>query len=183
MDGRTDLDQSVGLRQETLRQEIQQSQPFASAEEEAYLNLQRTANVLLQGLTQLLRDQGPGRAGVTPSQYNVLRILRGSHPEAIACGEIGARLVTPGPDVTRLLDRLERRGWVERERDSVDRRVVRATITLAGLDVLTDLDEPVAGWMYRQLGHLGESGLRRMIESLEQARRQSPSQPSQTGGS
>ena len=153
-----------------LRHEIQQSAPFGSLEEEAYLNLQRTANLLLQGLTRLLREKAPGRTGVTPSQYNVLRILRGSHPQALTCGEIGERLVTPGPDVTRLLDRLEDRGWVERERDTGDRRVVRSRITEAGLEVLGDLDAPVSGWLKSQLGHLGDGGLGRMIEAMEAAR-------------
>lgn len=153
-----------------LRHKIQQSSPFDSSEEEAYLNLQRTANLLLQGLTRLLRERAPGRTGVTPSQYNVLRILRGSHPDALTCGEIGERLVTPGPDVTRLLDRLEERGWVERERDTGDRRVVRSRITEAGLTVLGDLDAPVSTWLKAQLGHLGDDGLGRMIETMEAAR-------------
>ena len=153
-----------------LRQKIRQTSPFRSPEEEAYLNLQRTANLLLQGLTRLLREQAPGRAGVTPSQYNVLRILRGSHPDALTCGEIGERLVTPGPDVTRLLDRLEDRGWVERERDTGDRRVVRSRITEAGLAVLDGLDRPVAEWLKTQLGHLGGAELGRMIDVLEAAR-------------
>ena len=153
-----------------LRHEIRQKRPFESPEEEAYLNLQRTANLLLQGLTRLLRDRAPGRMGVTPSQYNVLRILRGSHPDALTCGEIGDRLVTPGPDVTRLLDRLEERGWVERERDTGDRRVVRSRITTAGLAVLGDLDAPVAEWLAAQLGHLGADGLGQLIAVTEQAR-------------
>lgn len=153
-----------------LRQKIHQSSPFKSPEEEAYLNLQRTANLLLQGLTRLLRQRAPGRTGVTPSQYNVLRILRGSHPDALTCGEIGERLVTPGPDVTRLLDRLEERGWVERERDTGDRRVVRSRVTEAGLEVLGGLDEPVSKWLKMQLGHLGDDGLGRMVEVMEAAR-------------
>lgn len=155
----------------SLRDEIRQKSPFRSREEEAYLNLQRTANLLLQGLTRLLRERAPGRTGVTPSQYNVLRILRGSHPDALTCGEIGDRLVTPGPDVTRLLDRLEDRGWVERERDTGDRRVVRSRITDEGLEVLADLDEPVGEWLRQQLGHLDDDGLGRMIEVLEAARK------------
>ena len=153
-----------------LREKIHQTSPFDSKEEEAYLNLQRTANLLLQGLTRLLREKAPGRTGVTPSQYNVLRILRGSHPDALTCGEIGDRLVTPGPDVTRLLDRLEERGWVERERDTGDRRVVRSRVTRAGLDVLGGLDEPVSAWLKTQLGHLGGDGLGQMIQAMEAAR-------------
>lgn len=148
-----------------LGREIRQRSPFTSKEEEAYLNLQRTSNLLLQALTRLMRAEG-----VTPSQYNVLRILRGSHPDALTCGEIGDRLVTPGPDVTRLLDRLEDRGWVERERDSGDRRVVRSRITDSGLEILGALDEPVAEWLREHLGDLGRSRLQQLIGLLEQAR-------------
>ncbi|MDA8020445.1 MAG: MarR family transcriptional regulator [Thermoanaerobaculia bacterium] len=153
-----------------LRHEIRQESPFRSPEEEAYLNLQRTANILLQGLTRLLRDRAPGTAGMTPSQYNVLRILRGSHPDALTCGEIGERLVTPGPDVTRLLDRLEQQAWVERERDVVDRRVVRSRITEQGLGVLADLDGAVDRWLHEQLGHLGGEDLGALSELMVRAR-------------
>lgn len=113
---------------------------------------------------------GRGRRGLTPSQYNVLRILRGAHPRALTCGEISERLVTPGPDVTRLLDRLKERQWVERDRDAGDRRVVRSRITELGLELLSSLDEPVGQWLKDGLGHMSSDEQRQLIELLERAR-------------
>ena len=150
-----------------LEREIQQKTPFSGPEEEAFLNLQRTASLLLQAVG---RDLKPHR--LTPAQYNTLRILRGAAPAALTCGEIGERLVSPGPDVTRLLDRLEARGLVERLRDAADRRVVRARITGRGRELLGRIDGTVAGSLRRQLGPLGRARLRLLIELLERARRQ-----------
>ena len=96
-----------------LKEEIQQRRPFVSLEEEAFLNLQRTSNALLQALTRALKTHA-----LTPTQYNVLRILRGSHPGTLTCGDIGGRMVTPEPDVTPPLDRLEKPGPVSRARDA-----------------------------------------------------------------
>lgn len=154
------------LNQRTLNQEIQQKKPFASVEEEAFLGLQRTANLLLQALGRSLKGQD-----LTPAQYNTLRILRGALPDSLTCGEIGERLVSPGPDVTRLLDRLEQRGLVTRLRDVEDRRVVRARITEKGLELLSSLDEPVEQALAGFLGHLGEKKLRTLSGLLEEARR------------
>lgn len=150
-----------------LQEEIRQSRPFVSREEEAFLNLQRTANALLQSITRSLKS-----FDLTPTQYNVLRILRGSHPETLTCGDIGDRMVTPDPDVTRLLDRLEKRGLVERARDTIDRRVVRAGITEEGLTLLSQLDSPVPDWLDALLGHLAEEELETLTRLLEKARRQ-----------
>lgn len=150
-----------------LQEEIRQTRPFVSLEEEAFLNLQRTANSLLQNITRSLKSYE-----LTPTQYNVLRILRGSHPEKLTCGDIGGRMVTPDPDVTRLLDRLEKRSLVQRTRDSVDRRVVRAGITPSGLELLEDLDSPVPEWLNYCLGHLAENELQTLIDLLEKARQQ-----------
>jgi DNA-binding MarR family transcriptional regulator len=99
-----------------------------------------------------------------------LRILRGADGEALTCGDIGERLVTPGPDVTRLLDRLEGRGLVARLRDETDRRVVRARITEQGLDLLAELDTPVEHGLRRLLGPLGEERLRTLIQLLDRVR-------------
>ena len=90
-----------------LQKEIRQTKPFASLEEEIFLNLQRTAEVLMRRLTEELKP-----SDLTPTQYNVLRILRGAEPDGLPCREISARMVTHDPDVTRLLDRLEKRGLV-----------------------------------------------------------------------
>jgi DNA-binding MarR family transcriptional regulator len=151
-----------------LRQEIRQRRPFAGSEEEVFLSLQRTASVLLQALGKELKPHD-----LTAAQYNLLRILRGAHHAgegALTCGEIAERLVSPGPDVTRLLDRLEARGLVERLRDAGDRRVVRARITRAGREVLGELDAPVQGALERLLGGLGEARLKSLSRLLEQAR-------------
>ena len=148
-----------------LQEEIRQTRPFVSLEEEAFLNLQRTANTLLQNITRSLKDYD-----LTPTQYNVLRILRGSHPETLTCGDIGDRMVTPDPDVTRLLDRLEKRELVRRARYTVDRRVVRAGITELGLAILEQLDSPVPEWLRKMLGHLTEDELGTMIRLLEKVR-------------
>lgn len=150
---------------ERLTAEIRQSRPFVNREEEAFLNLQRTASLLLLAVGRELKA-----FDLTPAQYNALRILRGAGAQALTCGEIGERLVSPGPDVTRLLDRLEARQLVNRLRDEDDRRVVRARITSTGQALLDDLDEPVEKALSGLLGHLGEENLRQLVRLLEQAR-------------
>jgi DNA-binding MarR family transcriptional regulator len=110
-----------------LQTEIQQTKPFESFEEETFLNLQRTAEALMHGL-----EAGLKPAGLSPNQYNVLRILRGAGAEGLACGGIAERMVTRDPDMTRLLDRLEARGLVMRARDRADRRVITVRITPEG---------------------------------------------------
>ena len=149
----------------TLSREIHQEKPFVSLEEEAFLSLQRTASLLIQALGRELKEHD-----LTPAQYNTLRILRGAEPDALTCGEIGERLVSPGPDVTRLLDRLEQRGLVTRLRDAEDRRVVRARITDSGIDLLGELDDPVGRLLTRLLGPLGPERLRTLVELLGEAR-------------
>src|SRR5918998_4758726 len=112
----------------SLREEIKQTKPFASPEQEAMLSLERTAAVLVHGMAQEFEAYG-----VTPTQYNVLRILRGAGAPGLCRYEIRDRLVAQVPDVTRLLDRLEEMGLVARERDGADRRLVTTRITDAGL--------------------------------------------------
>lgn len=129
------------------------------------MNLQRTADALLRGVEELLKP-----AGLTPSQYNVLRILRGAGPEGLACGEIAARMLTRDPDMTRLLDRLDKRGLVSRARGTSDRRVVVTRITSAGLKLLAALDEPLEELHKKQLQHLGRDRLKQLSALLEQAR-------------
>jgi DNA-binding MarR family transcriptional regulator len=148
-----------------LEAEIRQAKPFVNREEEAFLNLQRTASLLLLALGRELKPHD-----LTPAQYNALRILRGAGEDSLTCGEIGERLVSPGPDVTRLLDRLEARHLVTRLRDEADRRVVRARITQAGLDLLAELDDPVEQALRRLLGHLGGGKLGSLVKLLEEAR-------------
>ena len=148
-----------------LRKEIRQRKPFATAEVEAFLNLQRTADALGRSLAEVLKP-----AGVSPPQYNILRILRGARPAGCACRELGERMVTRDPDITRLLDRLEARGLVMRARGQKDRRVVTTRITEKGLELLKGLDGPILGMHRKLLGHLGGRRLRSLIELLEVAR-------------
>lgn len=148
-----------------LGAEIGQRKPFESLEEEAFLSLQRTAALLLRAVARELETHD-----LTPAQYNALRILRGAGSEALTCGEIGERLVSPGPDVTRLLDRLEKQGLVQRLRDEQDRRIVRARITDRGNALVEKLDGPVERVLRDLLGPLGEGDLRRLVELLERTR-------------
>src|ERR1700694_5664766 len=106
-------------------------------EEAAFLDLLRTADMLSRGLVQILKTED-----ISATQYNVLRILRGAL-EGLPCGEIASRMITRDPDVTRLLDRLEKRGLISRCRETRDRRSVMARITPQGLKLLARLDEPV----------------------------------------
>lgn len=148
-----------------LADEIKQGRPFASLAEEAFLNVQRTAEALARGMSELFKTHG-----ITGTQYNVLRILRGAGEEGLPCSEVGGRMVTRDPDVTRLLDRLERQGLVARERSSADRRVVTTRITAAGLELLTSLDTPVVEVQQHLLGHMGPEELQGLIEGLQLAR-------------
>jgi DNA-binding MarR family transcriptional regulator len=138
----------------------------ASAEEATFLELMRTSDMLSRGLVRILKSED-----LSPTQYNVLRILRGT-PDGLFCGEIGSRMITRDPDVTRLLDRLEKRELISRCREAEDRRTVMARITPAGLKLLARLDEPVQAAHRKQLGHLGRQRLRALTELLDVARRQ-----------
>lgn len=149
----------------TLRERLQQSKPFENLETEAYLQVVTLAQELSGAVSQLLKD-----ADLSPPQYNALRILRGAGDAGLTCSEVGKRMVHRVPDVTRLLDRLENRGWVERHRETEDRRVVRVGITKAGLAVIAPLDAPVEAIHVRQLGHMGEKRLKEFIGLLETAR-------------
>lgn len=148
-----------------LLREIQQRRPFTSRQQEAFLNLQRTSAVLGQ-----VMDRWFKQAGLTRTQYNALRILRGAHPGALACSEVGERMVTPVPDVTRLLDRLEAVGLVSRCRDTRDRRVVNVAISAEGLARLSELDEPLEEKLRELLAPLGDGDLSSLVALLERAR-------------
>ncbi len=143
---------------------LRQTRPFAGPEQEVFLTIQRLAGELAGGVAELLKP-----AGLSVAQYNVLRILRGAGERGRACGEVAERLITRGPDVTRLLDGLEKRGLVLRSRDAGDRRVVTARITPAGLELLSTLDEPLRELHLRQLGHLGPEKLAALLDLLDQA--------------
>ena len=148
-----------------LRDEIKQGKPFESLEQEALLSIERTAAVLMHGFADSLKEYD-----ITPTQYNVLRILRGAGRAGLCRNEIRDRLVAQVPDVTRLLDRLEESGLVERERAEQDRRLVTTRITKAGLILLSRLDGPVAQSHRERLGHLSAAQLRSLIGLLAQVR-------------
>jgi len=137
-----------------------------SSEEAAFLDLLRTTDMLSRGLVTILKPED-----LSSTQYNVLRILRGA-PEGLPCGEIAKRMITRDPDITRLLDRLEKRGLISRSREARDRRTVMARITGAGLKLLARLDEPVQAAHRKQLGHLARGRLRLLTDLLREARSQ-----------
>jgi len=151
-----------------LAKEIQ-SKPFALLEEEAALNLARTFEVVQQRLSETLKPHQ-----LTATQYNVLRILRGAGSEGVTCSQASERMVNHDPDMTRLLDRLEARKLVERERSREDRRVVVTRIAKKGLDLVNSLDAPVNAALRRQLGHVGKEKLSQLIDILETLRNAPP---------
>src|SRR5208282_5776831 len=118
-----------------VREEIQQSNAFATIEEELLVSLLRTTDVLHERFEQIVRP-----FNISMTQYNVLRILRGAEPTGRTCGEIGERMIAREPDVTRLLDRIDKAGLIKRTRDSKDRRVVVTRITSAGLKLLDEME-------------------------------------------
>ncbi len=140
---------------------------IGSLEEAAFLDLLRTTDMLSRGPAQVLKSED-----LSSNQYNVLRILRGA-PDGLSCGEIGNRMITRDPDITRLLDRLEKRGLISRCREAKDRRTVLTRITAAGLKLLARLDEPVQQAHKKQLGHLGRARLKALAELLSACRSQS----------
>jgi DNA-binding MarR family transcriptional regulator len=148
-----------------LREQLRQRKPFGSLRQEAYLNLARTESLLQDALEQMLKPYG-----ISATQYNVLRILRGAESDGLCRNEIRERLVTRMPDVTRLLDRLEDAGLVSRVRGTEDRRLVSTRLTKAGRELVDSLDDPVREEHERRLGHLTDAQLRSLIELLTLAR-------------
>jgi DNA-binding MarR family transcriptional regulator len=150
-----------------MKKEVQSREKRRAAscpEEVAFLDLLRTCDLLSRGPAQVLKTED-----LSATQYNVLRILRGS-PDGLPCGEIASRMITRDPDITRLLDRLEKRRLISRSRETKDRRMVMARITSEGLKLLSRLDEPVQEAHRKQLGHLGQERLRALAELLQVAR-------------
>jgi MarR family transcriptional regulator, organic hydroperoxide resistance regulator len=148
-----------------LQAELKQKLPFKSREQEVYLALLRTSDSLQQEVEARLKD-----FGLTGTQYNALRILRGAGPEGLPCREIGERMITHDPDITRLLNRLEDRGFVERTRAKGDRRVIYGKITPAGLKLLREMDGPIDKHGREMFRHVGQDKLKRLIELLEAVR-------------
>lgn len=154
----------------SLKIEIEQQRPFSSPEEEALLNLLRTADMLQRELQHRTRAWG-----VTSTQYNVLRILRGAQPDGLTCAAIGSRMITAEPDITRLLSRLKALKLIRQKRDRSDRRVVRTQISPAGLELLRKMDPEIERGPRELLGHLGPDQLSELTRLLELARKQNGS--------
>jgi DNA-binding MarR family transcriptional regulator len=149
----------------TLQEELKQTKAFKCLEEEAYLSIVRTAAVLEHGFAQALK-----RFKLTPTQYNVLRMLRGAGVDGLCRNEVGERLVTNVPDVTRLLDRMEETGLIARHRSTSDRRYVTARIAPRGLELVNRLDATIAAIHHEQLGHVDKHALRAIVDLLTSVR-------------
>ena len=150
----------------SLKLEIVQEPPFSSVEEEALLNLLRTADCLQRGFHLRTRDWG-----VTSTQYNVLRILRGAQPNGLTCSAIGSRMIAAEPDITRLLARLKGLKLIRQQRDRHDRRVVWTRISEAGIELLRQMDPVILQVPKELLGHLDPAELTELIRLLELARK------------
>ena len=151
---------------QTIDREIRQTKPFRSLQEQLVLNLMLTTRVVEESWTQYLKRA----EGISPSQYNILRILRGARPKAARISEIADRMVTRDPDVTRLVDRLIKQGLARRERDSDDRRVVLVEITAAGLALLARLDGPAGEATEAAMAGLKPQQLRTLDTLLNEVR-------------
>ncbi len=139
---------------------------FDSLEQEAFLNLWRTYDRL-----KLVEEDVFGQVGLSAQQYNALRLLQASHPAPVATLELGNRLISRAPDMTRLLDRLEERGFLSRQRRTENRRVVEVKITKQGLKLLDEIHDRVRECHVLQLGHMNKTKLRQLVELLQSARR------------
>ena len=145
-------------------EEIHQSRPFATLEEELLVSLLRTTDVLHERFEQIIRP-----FNISMTQYNVLRILRGAEPSGRTCGEIGERMIAREPDVTRLLERMDKAGLIKRTRASADRRVVVTRITSAGLKLLDELD-PKLRELDGLLKPMGERKIESTLKLLDEIR-------------
>jgi DNA-binding MarR family transcriptional regulator len=148
-----------------LVKEIQQTKPYTLLEEEALVNLGRTFEVVQQRVSETLKPHQ-----LTPTQYNVLRILRGAGSDGVTCSQVSERMVNHDPDITRLLDRLEARKLVQRERSRDDRRVVITRITKSGLELVNSLDEPIKTLAREQFRGIAKEKIQQLIDILETVR-------------
>jgi len=149
-----------------LKHEIAQERPFSSIEEEALLNLMRTSDCLHRTFQRRTRDWG-----ITSTQYNVLRILRGSQPQGLTCSSIGDRMITAEPDITRLLARMKTLKLIKQQRDKNDGRVVWTQISAAGLELLGKMDPEITRAPKELLGHMDLKDVAELTRLLELARK------------
>ena len=148
-----------------LQSELHQTRPFESVGEEAVLNILRTAEVVQRSIAEFLKE-----FDLSPTQYNVLRILRGGGAAGVTCSQIGERLVTHDTDITRLLDRMEARGLIARERSNTDRRAIITRISAEGLALADSIDAPVRAMTQLRMGKFGPDALAVLITGLERVR-------------
>lgn len=153
----------------SLQQDLRQSKPFSSLQQEAYLSVVRTTSALTDQIEDLLKPYG-----ISGTQYNVLRILRGAGDDGLCRNELRDRMLTRMPDMTRLLDRMEEAGLVTRSRERDDRRMVLTRITARGRELLSELDTPVTELHREQLAGLGDEQLRSLIDLLTAVREGAP---------
>jgi DNA-binding MarR family transcriptional regulator len=149
----------------SLATTLKQNRPFVSLEQEVHLSMLRTASELSYAVDQFFRP-----FDITPSQYNVLRILRGSETDGLCRNEISERMVTATPDMTRLLDRIEKAGWVTRERAEEDRRQVSTHITKSGMELLTRLEKPTGDFVTRLFAGVTVTHLKTVLKVNDQIR-------------
>ncbi len=150
---------------DSLQQEIQQTRPFDSRESEAFLNLVRTHETVMRPVSQFFREYG-----LTQTLYNVLRIIRGAGDQGVTCTQIGERILTRVPDVTRLVDRLTKAKLVRRVRNKDDRRVVELFLTAKGTDLLKKMDAPLTSLHQENFSHMNERELSTLIRLLTKMR-------------
>lgn len=148
-----------------LQTEIQQTKPFAAIEEEAVLNIVRTAEVVQRSIADFLKE-----FDLSAAQYNILRILRGAGAAGASCSQIGERMLTHDPDITRLLDRMEARGLIVRERSSTDRRAIITRISKDGMKLVNGIDVPIRAVTQARMGKFGRDALAKLIAELERVR-------------
>jgi DNA-binding MarR family transcriptional regulator len=151
---------------QTIDREIRQTKPFRSLQEQLVINLMRTTRAIEESWIQYLKRS----EGISQSQYNILRILRGARPKAVKISDIADRMIARDPDVTRLVDRLIKQGLARRERDGDDRRVVLVEITAAGLAMLSRLDEPAGEYTEGAMAGLKPAQLRTLDTLLNEVR-------------
>jgi DNA-binding MarR family transcriptional regulator len=151
--------------QRRLQSELRQTKPFETLEEEVCVAIQRTSQVVVRWVAEALKE-----SGLTPTQFNVLRILRGAGGDGLPSGEIGSRMIADDPDLTRLLDRLEARELVKKSRGTSDRRVVHVHITVEGLRLVKHASSGVQHRIRSELGALGAKKLQNLADLLELAR-------------
>lgn len=148
-----------------LQKELKQNKPFANASEAAHLAVLVTAERLKANAAHVFKAKD-----LTAAQYNVLRILRGAGKTGITCTDISSRMITRDSDITRMLDRLEARGLISRERQADDRRVVKAFIADAGLLLLKELDRPLRKLVENQMAGISENDLKKLVKLLDKIR-------------